>query len=111
MPVLAEGQDANTLSCKGFTYPTNNGEKTSYDYVGLTGMNGINHSECCCKPYPWSGWIRHIDPAFHTHADAELVDQNNQFNKKWCEEMIDKHKGLGHNAGAFDCSGPCTQDD
>ena len=110
MPVLAEGQDANTLSCKGFKFPHNAFEKESYDYVGLQGMSGVHHTECCCKPYPWMGWMRHLDPRFHGHA-ADVVDHNNQYNKKWCEEMIDKYKGLGHNEGAFDCSGPCTQDD
>ena len=112
VPVLGQGQTDATLSCSGgFTYPANAGENKSYDYVGINGMTGINHNECCCKAYPWAGWIRHIDPNFNDHADPETIKHNNDYSKKWCEEMINKYKGLGNNAGSFQCSGLCTQDE
>ena len=76
-------------------------------------MTGIDHKECCCKPYPWAGWIRHIDPKFNTQSDQEMVAHNNKYNKKWCEEMILEHKGLGGNKGIWNgvCDKPCTRDD
>ena len=109
---LEQGQADATLSCSGgFSYPDNDGEMKSYDYIGLNGMAGIEHNECCCQPYSWRGWIRHIDPNFNTHANPETIEHNNDYSKKWCEEMLDKYGGLGGNEGVFSCSGPCTQDE
>ena len=106
MPVLAPGQDASTLSCSGgFSYPKNAGENFSYDYVGLSGA--VHHDECCCKAYPWPGWIRHIDPKYNKMADQEMIAHNNAYSREWCNDMIFKHKGLGKNAGYFKCSKRC----
>jgi len=108
VPVLGPGQSANTLSCSGgFSYPKRAGEKYSYDYVGINGP--VSHDECCCAAVPWAGWIRHIDPQFNQHADQQMVAHNNDYSKKWCEEMIKEHGGLGGNKGAFTCSRPCTR--